>query len=249
MGTGWAFLVNGISFGGGLCSLSLLRVHELHVSGRARRAAAGLVEGFRYVWQRPDLRAILVMLFLIGTFGLNFPIFISTMAVSVFHLGAERYGLLSSSMAIGTVTGALLAANRERPYFRHPARSAALFGGGCPLAAIMPELPAVRRSARHCRHLGADLHQRDQQPHATLDRARHAWSRDGDPPGDRARYDADRRTSGRLGRGPFGPRWALALGGASGSAGRIRRGVALAREDRRRCLTGRQHHRNRTVAP
>ena len=30
------------------------------------------------------------MLFLIGTFGLNFPIFISTMAVSVFHVGAAR---------------------------------------------------------------------------------------------------------------------------------------------------------------
>ena len=58
------------------------------------------------------------MLFLIGTFGLNFPIFISTMAVSVFHADARGYGLLSSIMAIGTVTGALLArAGRDRPRF------------------------------------------------------------------------------------------------------------------------------------
>jgi hypothetical protein len=35
------------------------------------------------------------MLFLIGTFGLNFPIFISTMAVRVFHTDASGYGLLS----------------------------------------------------------------------------------------------------------------------------------------------------------
>jgi hypothetical protein len=55
------------------------------------------------VWKRPDLKAILVMLFLIGTFGLNFPIFISTMAVSVFHADARGYGALSSIMAIGTV--------------------------------------------------------------------------------------------------------------------------------------------------
>ena len=53
------------------------------------RAKGSFTEGFRYVWRRPDLKAILVMLFLIGTFGLNFPIFISTMAVSVFHADAR----------------------------------------------------------------------------------------------------------------------------------------------------------------
>jgi hypothetical protein len=58
----------------------------------------------------PDLKVILVMLFLIGTFGLNFPIFISTMAVGVFHTDARGYGLLSPIMAIGTVAGALLGA-------------------------------------------------------------------------------------------------------------------------------------------
>ena len=58
------------------------------------------------------------MLFLIGTFGLNFPIFISTMAVSVFHGGASQYGLLSSIMAVGSVAGALLAAARARPRIR-----------------------------------------------------------------------------------------------------------------------------------
>jgi hypothetical protein len=46
-------------------------------------------EGLRYVWGRADLKAILVMLFLIGTFGLNFPIFISTMAVGVFDADAS----------------------------------------------------------------------------------------------------------------------------------------------------------------
>lgn len=41
-----------------------------------------------------------VMLFLIGTFGLNFPIFTSTMAVKVFHSDAKGFGLLSSIMAM-----------------------------------------------------------------------------------------------------------------------------------------------------
>lgn len=78
------------------------------------------------------------MLFLIGTFGLNFPIFVSTMAVSVFHADARGYGLVSSIMAIGTMSGSLLAAGRGEPRFRLLAAGAAIFGGDCTLAAIVP---------------------------------------------------------------------------------------------------------------
>jgi MFS family permease len=78
------------------------------------------------------------MLFLIGTFGLNFPIFISTMSVTVFRAGASQYGLLSSIMAIGTVAGALLAARRAKPGIAALFAGAAIFGAGCALAAIAP---------------------------------------------------------------------------------------------------------------
>lgn len=138
VGTGWAFLINGISFVAVLASLSLLRVDELRENVRAGRATRGLLEGFRYVWHRADLKAALVMLFLIGTFGLNFPLFISTMAAGVFHVDARGFGILSSMMAVGTISGALLAARRDRPRFRHLWAGAATFGVGCTLGAIAP---------------------------------------------------------------------------------------------------------------
>ncbi|RXV67141.1 MFS transporter [Burkholderia stabilis] len=138
IGTGWAFLANGLSFFAVLASLSLLREDELRANVRAGRSRSGLLDGFRYVWRRDDLKAILVMLFLIGTFGLNFQLFISTMAASVFHVDARGFGVLSSMMAVGTVTGALLAARREQPRFRHLWFGAALFGLGCTLAALAP---------------------------------------------------------------------------------------------------------------
>jgi MFS family permease len=78
------------------------------------------------------------MLFFIGTFGLNFPIFISTMAVTVFHTGAGRYGLLTSIMAIGSVSGALLSARRLKPRISLLFAGAAMFAFGLALAAIMP---------------------------------------------------------------------------------------------------------------
>ncbi|WP_248749286.1 MFS transporter [Pseudomonas sp. MWU15-20650] len=138
VGTGWAFLLNGSSFFAVLASLFFLRVSHQHLKVRAPRTKGSLSAGLRYVWTRPDLKAILLMLFLIGTFGMNFPIFISTMAVSVFHADARGYGLLTSTLAIGTIAGALIAAGRERPQFKSLLTGAAVFGCGCTLAAWAP---------------------------------------------------------------------------------------------------------------
>jgi MFS family permease len=138
VGTGYAFLLNGASFLAMLLSLTLLRVGQLHRERRADRMAGSLAEGFRYIWQRPELKTPLLMLFLFGTFGLNFPIFIATMSVGVFHAGATQYGLLTSMLAVGSVTGALLAAGREKSHLGFLVGGAAVFGVGCALAAVMP---------------------------------------------------------------------------------------------------------------
>jgi MFS family permease len=136
VGTGWAFVINAGSYVAMLGALSLLRIGELRRRDRAVRVPGGFVEGFRYVWKRPDLKAALWMLFLISTFGLNFPIFISTMSVKAFHVGAGRYGLLTSMMAVGSVVGALLSARREQPKMKHLLAGAVVFGVGCALAAL-----------------------------------------------------------------------------------------------------------------
>ena len=138
LGTGWAFLANALSYLAVLAALRALRTHARHAPGRAPAQGRGFVDGLRYVRGRPDLRAVFWTLFLIGTFGLNFTIFISTMAVSVFHEGASRYGLLMSMMAVGTISGALLAARRPSPRLEILLTSAAVFGVGCGAAALMP---------------------------------------------------------------------------------------------------------------
>jgi MFS family permease len=138
VGIGWAFVFNGLSFAAVLISMSFFRLPELHTSARAHRTASGFLEGLRYVWNRPDLRTILIMLFLIGTFGFNFPIFISTMAVNVFHSDARGFGLLSSIMAVGTLAGSLFSAARQKTDLGSLAVAAGVFGLGCTLAALAP---------------------------------------------------------------------------------------------------------------
>src|SRR5262249_15359165 len=67
-----------------------------------------------------------------------FPIFISTMSVRVFHRGAGGYGLLTSTMAVGSVVGALLSARRASPRAGFLVAGAALFGVGLTAAALAP---------------------------------------------------------------------------------------------------------------
>jgi MFS family permease len=221
VGSGWVFLINAASFAAVIVSLHSLRMDELRPSSKAARTRGGVIEGFRYVWQRSDLRAVLLMLFLIGTFGLNFPIFISTMSVSVFHADAGRYGLMSSIMAIGTIAGALLAAGREKPRMDLLLASAATFGFGCALAAIMPNiwlfgtaLVIIGISAMTFSNATNSLMQLSTDPvmRGRVMAIRLAVALGGTPIGAPiVGWVAD----------TFGPRWGLGVGAASGFAAAI----------------------------
>ncbi len=138
VGTGWVFLINAATYVAVLGSLFLIRPADLHRVERRPRRGSDFVDGFRYVLRRPDLRAILIMFFLVGTFGANFQIFIPTMSATVFGLGAGAYGALSSAMAIGSVAGALLAARRERPRITLLLIAATVFSVALGVGAIAP---------------------------------------------------------------------------------------------------------------
>ena len=138
IGSGWVFLINAASFLAVLGSLAILRRADLRPSRALAGAKARFADGLRYVRQRPTLQVIFVMLFFVCTFGLNFPIFVSTMSVTVFKKGAGEFGLLTSVMAVGSVTGALLSAGREDPGVRLLVIAAAGFGTALATAALMP---------------------------------------------------------------------------------------------------------------
>ncbi|GAA3505686.1 MFS transporter [Streptomyces prasinosporus] len=140
VGTGWAFLLNGLSFVAPLTGLLLMRARELHAVERAPRAKGQLREGLRYVAGRPDLLWPIVLTGFVGTFAFNFPVYLSAFADDVFHGGAGVYSLFNTLMAVGSLAGALLAARRGAARLRLLVLAALAFGALEVLAAGAPDL-------------------------------------------------------------------------------------------------------------
>jgi MFS family permease len=136
VGTGWVFVVNAFTFVAMLAALAMIRAHEL-VPRPKQLGSARLADGFRYVARRPDLIVTFAMVFLIGAFGMNFPILASTMALE-FGQEADGYGLLSSILAIGSLAGALMAARRDRARIRVLIVGTLLFALAATVSAFMP---------------------------------------------------------------------------------------------------------------
>jgi len=232
VGTGWAFAINGASFVAVLASLFLFRKDELHPSASKPRVRGSFVQGLRYVAGRPDLIAILVMLFLIGTFALNFPIFISVMAVKVFHADARGFGTLSSAMALGAMAAILWSARNGRPTLATLIWSAALLGAGFTLGGMSPTYWTFAASLAL---IGIG--------YLTFVNATNPIMQLSTEPSMRGRVMALRIGIG-LGGAPlgapivgwtadhFGPRWSLGIGAAAGFAAAVVGGYALARSKR-----------------
>ncbi|CAA9359566.1 MAG: Uncharacterized MFS-type transporter [uncultured Nocardioidaceae bacterium] len=136
--TGAVILINAVSYGAVLVALQAMsggrlvsEVPDSDPRGRVR-------QGIRYVRGRPDLLLVLTIMFFVGTFGLNFQLTSALMATEVYGKGAGEYGILASTMALGSITGALLAARRESPRLRLVVLAALSFGAVEIVIALMP---------------------------------------------------------------------------------------------------------------
>ncbi|MCB1002227.1 MAG: MFS transporter [Acidimicrobiales bacterium] len=136
--TGWVILVNAASYAAVIVSLMRMRADELTPVDRLVRGRGQIRDGLRYVRGRPDIMLVMAIVFSAGTFGLNFQMTTALMATDVYDQGAGEYGLLGSILAIGSLTGSLVAARRARPRQRMVIGAALAFGAVTVLAGLMP---------------------------------------------------------------------------------------------------------------
>ena len=116
--TGWTLMLNTLTFVAVLLALASMRRSELRPAPALARGKGAIREGIAYVRSRPDIQLVMVLVFVLGTFGMNFQITTALMATKEFGKGPQEYGLLGSIMAIGSLTAALLSARRPKPRLR-----------------------------------------------------------------------------------------------------------------------------------
>lgn len=116
-GTGWTLLINVGTFAFVIVALAMLRPSEL-IPAPLTRGKGAIRDGIRYVKNRPDIQVVMLLVFVLGTFGMNFQMTTALIATAEFGKGPTEYGVLGSIMAIGSLTAALLSARRGEPRLR-----------------------------------------------------------------------------------------------------------------------------------
>lgn len=137
VGPGYAFTINAVSYLAPISMLVLIRRAELHLSSApasGQHAGAGLLA----VLRRPEMLWPTVIASVFGVFTINLPVTLAAYAKTVFHSGSAGYGYLCSTVAVGSVVGALISARRSRTTLRSIAGVGAALAVTEMLAAAAP---------------------------------------------------------------------------------------------------------------
>jgi MFS family permease len=112
------FLLNALSFLAVIVSLLMMRSAELVAAphapkahGMARLRAMG--DGIRFIRSSRSLAITFLLVGVVGTFGFNFNVLLPLEARVTLHADAIAFGLVSSSLGVGALIGALLLARRS----------------------------------------------------------------------------------------------------------------------------------------
>jgi MFS family permease len=141
-GSAWVFAANAASYAAVLTGLALMRTAELHPARPVARAAGQLRAGLRYARAHRTIMLTLVLVGVVGTLGVNFPVTVALMAREEFHGGAASYGLFTSVLAAGSLIGAARSTRRRTPRLVTLVRSAGAFGV-CELVAAAAPTPLL----------------------------------------------------------------------------------------------------------
>lgn len=112
VGIAWCFLLDGLSYLAVVATLLRLRLPPAVTRARQGSHWQELMEGFRTVQRNRRVRVLLLLLFLMGTFGWSFQTLMPAIAQEQLHMGEVQYGLLMSMFGVGAIASALLVAAR-----------------------------------------------------------------------------------------------------------------------------------------
>ena len=111
-GTGPSFLFNSLSFVFVISALAFMNKEDI-TEVNPLKEKVYIKEAIEYINARPDLKALLLVVFVFGTFAALPELFSATMATKVFDKNAWDFGILGSCIAVGSMSGSMLATKFE----------------------------------------------------------------------------------------------------------------------------------------
>jgi len=111
-GTGPSFLFNSLSFVFVISALLFMNKEDI-TEVNPLKEKVYIKEAIEYIDARPDLKALLLVVFVFGTFAALPELFSATMATKVFDKNALDFGILGSCIAVGSMSGSMLATKFE----------------------------------------------------------------------------------------------------------------------------------------
>lgn len=140
IGTGYCFLFNALSFVAVIVALLVMHTGELRRSVPIARGKGQIREGMRYIWHEPMLRSNLLLMVVVGTLAINFPVILPLLAKVTFDGNADTYSVMTVAIGVGALGGALLVAHRGTAGRKLLFVSGVIFGGGMFAAALAPSI-------------------------------------------------------------------------------------------------------------
>jgi MFS family permease len=113
VGEGWCFFADGVSYLAVIGSLLAMRVALRPRTAKAKRVLHDLRDGLRHAFGFEPIRAILLLLALLGLAGMPYRVLMPVIASQTLHGGAHTLGFLMAAMGVGALIGALYLASRK----------------------------------------------------------------------------------------------------------------------------------------
>jgi len=113
LGTGWLFMLNGLSFFGIIGSLFMIKKSEMYSSPKAERTGKPVRDAFAYVRQDPILLYSFIVFSVVSTFAFNYSVVLPKLSdIKWGYPGA--FGWLLTVISIGSIIGALATARLHK---------------------------------------------------------------------------------------------------------------------------------------
>ncbi len=113
VGEGWCFLADGVSYLAVIASLLIMRVALKPRAVKGKRVLHDLRDGLRHAFGFAPIRAILLLLALLGLAGMPYRVLMPVIAAQTLHGGPHTLGFLMAAMGGGALIGALYLASRS----------------------------------------------------------------------------------------------------------------------------------------